>query len=122
MKQRGVIEASQLPEGAKVYLKKDWTGWRVVEPIFGEDDKLKWKRIIFGTTKERLFLAFILLIALLGYLAFQEQINNSYEILSNPCAYCVSCQDHTRQILIATEGKKRFEPFKLNFSVGETNE
>ena len=94
-----IIEASGIPEDTKVYLKKDWTGWRVVEPIMDENKKILWKRLIFGTRKERVFLAFIILIIISGYLAYREQLNNYYSVLNDPCSYCKDCQLHTNQIV-----------------------
>lgn len=94
-----IIEASGIPEDTKVYLKKDWTGWRVVEPIKDENGKFLWKRILLGTKKERAFLGFIFLIALLIYLAYGEQLNNYKAVVNNPCAYCNSCQLQTQQVI-----------------------
>lgn len=113
-----IIEASELPDNVKVYLKKDWTGWRVVEPIRSQDGKLLWKRILFGTTKERVFLGFILLIIVLGYLGFQEQINNYKKVMDNPCAYCNSCQEQTRSLIRDIQSKDGYDNFgkTINFS------
>lgn len=111
-----IIKAEDLPEGDKVYLKKDKAGWRVVEPIKDDQGKFLWKRILLGTKRERRFLYFIIFLALVTYLAYQEQLTNYYEVVNNPCAYCNSCQDQTRKVI---EGIKidqvRFSP-ELNIT------
>lgn len=43
-----VIEASQLPENEKVYMRKGFDGWRVVYPWKDENGKMNWKNIILG--------------------------------------------------------------------------
>ena len=113
-----IIEASGIPADTNVYLKKDMFGYRVVEPIYNEDGKIMWKRIILGTWRERAFLLFIAMIILFGYLGFQEQINNYYEVLNNPCAYCNSCQEQTRTIIQQmnnAEVKNRLSGIRFNF-------
>lgn len=113
-----IIEASQLPQDTKVYLKKDWTGWRVVEPIKDENGKFLWKRILLGTTKERAFLGFIIFLALVSYLAFDEQLANYNAVVNNPCAYCNSCQEQTRQVIDNMKiGEARKFPSELNISI-----
>lgn len=113
-----IIESQDLPEGTKVYLKKDWTGWRVVEPIKDQNGKFLWKRIFLGTTKERVFLGFIALIVLLGYLAVDEQIDNYKRVMDNPCAYCNSCQEQTRSVIdnMRIGEARRYSP-EINLSI-----
>jgi len=121
---KNIIESSQLPEGEKVYLKKDWTGWRVVEPIVKDINQplsfknAKWKRILTGTTKERAFLGFIIFLAVISYLAFDEQLVNYNLVVSNPCAYCNSCQAHTNGVIdsMRFDRPKNFAP-EINLSL-----
>ena len=113
-----IIEASGIPQDTKVYLKKDIFGYRVVEPIWDEGGKLKWKRIIFGTWRERAFLLFIIMLVLFSYLGFQEQINNYYEVLSNPCAYCTDCQSQTQQVIRDLRTNTPIPKFNLTFNDG----
>jgi len=82
-----IIESSELPLGEKVYLKKDWLGYRVVKPIKDpETGELIWKNLF----DMRGFIWLIVLLFILGmlYLGFQEAINNYQQVLSNPCLYC----------------------------------
>ena len=44
------IEATQLPADEKVYLKKDFLGWRVVHPIKNEDGSYNWFNVCFRKT------------------------------------------------------------------------
>lgn len=115
---KNIIESSQLPEGEKVYLKKDWTGWRVVEPIKDEKGKFLWKRILLGTRKERAFLGFIIFLALISYLAFDEQVANYNLVVNNPCAYCNSCQVHTNEVInLMRLGEEKIIAPQINLSV-----
>lgn len=110
-----IIESSELPQDTKVYLKKDWTGWRVVEPIKDENGKFLWKRILLGTKKERAFLGFIFLILLLVYLAYGEQLDNYKRVLNNPCAYCTTCQENNREF-INQFNEQRLKLPEVNFT------
>ena len=86
-----VIEASQLPETEKVYLKKDWSGWRVVEPYKDENGKINWKQFIFGTRKTLITLIIYLLIAVMLYFGIKQLIAGYQDIALNPCKYCIDC-------------------------------
>jgi hypothetical protein len=68
-----IIEASQLPEGEKVYLKKDSLGWRVVEPIRMEG-KINLFRLIFGSKRNLFILIFLMVIVVSMYFGIQEII------------------------------------------------
>lgn len=126
---KNIIESSQLPEGEKVYLKKDWTGWRVVEPITYDARPVKvnnkidwsafnWKRMLLGTRKERAFLGFIIFLALISYLAFDEQVANYNLVVNNPCAYCNSCQVHTNEVInLMRLGEEKIIAPQINLSV-----
>ena len=86
-----IIEASQLPEDEKVYLAKDFLGWRVVEPWRDiETGKINWFNFIFGGKRALFILLFLILLAALFYMTFQEQLINYKHIMENPCAYCNS--------------------------------
>jgi hypothetical protein len=76
--------------GEKIYLKKDWTGWRTIEPIIDpETKKFSWKG--FLNKKGFLTLGYLLFLLLVLWLAFREQLINYHEIVSNPCNYCFDC-------------------------------
>ena len=85
------IEAGELPESEKVYLKKDFTGWRVVEPLSLEG-KIIWKNVF--NIKGFVVLAYILLLLLIIYLTYHEQIGNYERVIKNPCSFCTTCQSY----------------------------
>jgi hypothetical protein len=82
-----IIEAADLPESEEVYLKKDWLGWRVVDPL-RKDGVVDWKKFIIGSKRTWFQLAIYILILLLLYLGIKELIANYQEIAANPCNYC----------------------------------
>lgn len=77
-----LIEAQNLPENEIVYLKKDFLGWRVVEP------PTKWYQWIFGSKRNMFYLLIIIAIAVMLYLGVQELISNYKLIAETPCNYC----------------------------------
>lgn len=91
-------------DNEKVYLKKDWLGWRVVEPVILVDEEGKfikgsWSWKNFLNKKGFISLAYLIFLLFVVYLAFKEQITNYNQVLSNPCAYCNSCQDYARGVI-----------------------
>lgn len=81
---KNIIEAANLPEGEKVYLKKDYFGWRVVEP------PTKWYHYIFGSKRNVVFLLFIAVIAIGLYFGILELISAYRDVAANPCNYCTN--------------------------------
>lgn len=89
---KGFIESCELPADERVYLKKDRTGWRVVEPII---DPITGKRNYFaGWKKSVIPFLFILLIVSLFLYGYRESTKSVYsalnEILANPVDFCNS--------------------------------
>jgi hypothetical protein len=80
--------------GEKIYLKKGWLGWRVVEPIVlknketGKIDWSTWSWKNFLNKKGFITLGIIILFLLIGWLAFHEAITNYHTVMSNPCQFC----------------------------------
>lgn len=99
-----IYEASEIPEGEKVYLRKDKIfGWRVVEPVIDPArpdvvwyKRLNWFNLITGGKKNIAFLIILLLIAGVFYLGFKEQVANYHLVTTNPCKYC---QDWQKEVL-----------------------
>ncbi|MCK9371178.1 hypothetical protein M0R04_14800 [Candidatus Dojkabacteria bacterium] len=83
-----IIEASQLPEQDKVYLKKDVFGWRIVHPLKNPDGSINVWNVLFGGIRNFVTLLAILLI--LGMLLYgeHEMTKSMKEIVSNPCIHC----------------------------------
>ena len=87
-----MIESKDLPEDEKIYLKKDFLGWRVVEPIRDpETNKINWFNLLVGGKKGLLMLLALIIIAGLFYFGVGELIGAYKEIALNPCAYCNDC-------------------------------
>lgn len=85
LKDRGIIESQNLPLEEKVYLKKDWLGWRVVEP------PTKWYHWVFGSPRTLFALLIFMFIAFLLYLGVNEMVSSYKEIAAAPCNYCEVC-------------------------------
>ena len=108
-----IIESSNIPESEKVYLRKDFLGWRVVEPWKDpETGKINWFNFILGGKRGVVFLIVLLLLLGVGYLAFKEQVANFNTVMDNPCSYCKDCQEQARNLLNKYSGEK----YKINIS------
>ena len=94
-----IIEAAQLPEAEKVYLKKDFLGWRVVHPIKNEDGSLNWFNLIFGSPSNLVFLIILALVCIGLYFGINELISNYQAVADNPCAFCTECQAQCRSVI-----------------------
>ena len=99
MYNKKIIETSELPLGEKVYLKKDFLGWRVVHPIKDESGKINWFNLIFGSKSNLLFLIIVALLALALYLGVTELISTYKAIAANPCDYCSEIKDCATNLL-----------------------
>ena len=85
----GIIEASQLPDQEKVYLKKDWMGWRVVEPWkCPETGKINWFNLITGGKRALILTLLLFGVAIILYLGITELVVIYKDIAMNPCLYC----------------------------------
>ena len=88
-----IYESSELPSEKKIYLKRDWLGWRVVEPYRNpETGKINWFNFIFGGKRGLFIMVVILLITGLVYLGTLEMIGQYKTIVNDPCMFCSDCQ------------------------------
>ena len=94
------IEAAELPEGEKVYLKKDILGWRVISPWKNEDNKINWFNFIFGGKRNLVTLIFLLILAALVFVGVNELISAYKVITSNPCDFCKNCISSVKPFII----------------------
>jgi len=83
-----IIEAGDLPQGTQVYMKKDWLGYRIVQPIKNPDGTWNWFNLLTGGKRNLVTLLFMLFLALMLYLGINELISNYQIIAENPCTYC----------------------------------
>jgi len=83
-----VIEASQLPMEEKVYLKKDYFGWRIVQPIKNEDGSYNWFNLILGGKRGLFILGLILFIVSMLYFGISYMIGQYKFPFDNPVEFC----------------------------------
>ena len=89
-----IIRAEDLPEGENVYLRKDFLGWRVVEPLKNENGKINWFNTLVGGKKGIAFLIVILILSGAFYLGVSELISNYKQVADHPCNFCKTCQTY----------------------------
>ena len=94
-----IIEAADLPEGEKIYLKKDFLGWRVIEPWRNPNGKLNLTNVFFGGKKGIFFLIIVLIIVFLLYFGINELVAQYKIIADSPCDFCTDCFEQTRKVL-----------------------
>ncbi len=82
-----IIEASELPHDDKVYMKKDFLGWKVVQPV-KIDGKINWFNFIFGGKRGLFFAIIVLVMAGLFYIGVGELVSTYEMIANNPCDFC----------------------------------
>lgn len=87
-----ITEAKDLPEGEKVYLKKDFLGWRVVEPYKDmETGKINKFNLLLGG-KRNIAILIILLLIFGGLMyGFNEKITEYKTVAQRPCDFCDDC-------------------------------
>lgn len=86
------IEASNLPEGEKVYLRKGFGGYRVVTPAKDpETGKINWFNALLGGKAGLFQTACYIVIALMLFAGIKELIGNYKLVADNPCKFCRTC-------------------------------
>jgi len=101
-----ILEAQDLPFGDKVYLKKDWLGWRTVEPLIDSEghpitlaELFQQKPLLpslmrnfwvlaFGGKRSLVFLIISLLIMGSFFIGIKQIMGDLKDIAENPCVYC----------------------------------
>lgn len=95
---KNIVEAAQLPEHEKVFMKKDVFGWRVVHPFLNEDGSKNWLNILTGGWRN-LVTVIVLVLCLLGLIyAYQHDMAEVKEIVEEPCNFC-NCDLKNTQIV-----------------------
>lgn len=72
--EKKIIEASELPNNEKIYLRKSFDGWRVVYPLRNEDGSINWFNTLTGGNWWKLIVLTIIVLVVLGLA--QEYISN----------------------------------------------
>lgn len=78
----------QLPLKEKIYLRKDFLGYRIVHPIRNEDGSINWFNAIFGGKRNLVLLIFMLLLFALFAYGVYELTSSMRDVVENPCDYC----------------------------------
>ena len=63
-------------DGEKVYLRKDFLGWRIVNPIKNTDGTTNWFNLILGSKRNALLLLFSLIIVGVFLFVYLNDINS----------------------------------------------
>ena len=74
-----IIEASDLPEQDKVYLRKGYFGYRVVHPIKNDNGSINWVNLLvggWGNLVTLIFLAFVIGTFFYGIYDITHQLHN----------------------------------------------
>ena len=77
-------------EGERVYLKKDFLGWRIINPIKIEG-KINYINLLFGGYRNLILLIIFILIVVSLYFGVNEIIYSYKLIADNPCKFCSDC-------------------------------
>ena len=77
-------------EGDKVYLKKDFTGWRIVHPPKNPDGSLNWFNILVGGWGNLIFVLFILGLTFTFFYVYNHDTAEMQKVVGNPCGYCLT--------------------------------
>lgn len=98
------VEARDLPNDDKVYLKKGIAGWKVVYPIRNEDGKINWKHLLVGGSYWNLFILILIVGIILGVLyEYSSTINMLLDCFKDPVQLEICKQSFgntTTQLLI----------------------
>lgn len=88
-KKRKYIEASELPEDEKVYLRKGFGGWQVIQPHRDPStNKIIWKNFLYGGKPGLIRLTSYLIITFILFFAISDLIEDYKDVAENPCNYC----------------------------------
>jgi len=83
-------------DGETVHLKKDFLGWRVIEPIRDSDGKLNKLNLWFGGKRNLFNLLIYLIIISLMIFGVSEMVESCNDMAEHPCKYfdLSSCSYH----------------------------
>jgi len=82
------VEASQLPENDKVYLRRGRSGWSIVHPRKNPDGSTNYPNLLFGGKQNLFKLLLYIILALIIYVGVSELISEYKFVADNPCNFC----------------------------------
>jgi hypothetical protein len=113
-----IIEASQLPEGDKVYLKKDFLGWRIVHPWRDENYSINWINVLIGGWRNLVTL--IILVSFLLWIQYDtnNQISDYKDycetISKDPIKFCTDIGFYEAIQKLQNKSENPFSNFNLS--------
>jgi len=95
---KNIIEARELPEDERVYLKKGFLGWDVVQPVKNENGTTNWLNLLIGGWGNLFKLLFILLVIFSFLYGVNEMMRGCNDMAKNPCKYTnLDCTRYYKQ-------------------------
>ena len=92
---KDIIEANDLPQEDKVYMKKDMFGWRIVQPMKNEDGTLNWFNILTGGMRNFVFTMVMLFFILGFFYVYNHDTAEMQKVVESPCEYCFTADLQT---------------------------
>ncbi len=80
-----IIKAEDLPEDAKVYLKKEGKNYRVVHPIKNDDGSINWFNLLTGGSWMNIIILGVVVGIILGVLL---EYSTNVKVLQDQLATC----------------------------------
>ena len=84
---KNIIKTTDLPDGEKVFLKKNMFGYSVVHPVKNQDGSINWINMLIGGWGNLFKLLFVLLVILLFIYGVKEMMESCKDFTANPCKY-----------------------------------
>lgn len=79
------IEAKDLPEKEKVYLRKSLGEWQIIRPIKDENGKINKSNLLFGGKNNLIILIIAICIILFTIWAYREDITQYQSLIKRLC-------------------------------------
>lgn len=90
-----IINAREVPESEKVFLKKSFDGWRVVHPFKKEDGTTDWFVVFTGGTWWNFFKTLLIVLLILAVtLSYAHDTQECRDLMENLCDYATNITDY----------------------------
>lgn len=118
-----IIEVSELPEGEKIYMKKDFLGYRIVHPINDpETGKIIWINLLVGGWRNLITL--LVLVSFLIWIQWdmhnklQEYVDKCDMAMKEPVQFCetIGFYDAVNKIQEKNKLKINYSNFTLDLT------
>lgn len=81
---KGIIEASELPNNEKIWMKKSMGEWKVVYPITNEDGSINWFNLITGGSWIKLLIVIVIVLMIIGvFYEYTTNLNFCNQLINN---------------------------------------